>query len=168
MRLTLILSLSLLIWAMPASSDLSLEDFEKIRTLLREDVRVIVREEIAASEKRMRAEIAASEKRTKTEITASERRMREYVSQEIKIVNMTISEMDKRLEQIFGLVIVLVAFIGVVVGIPQIIVATQRKHQRAQDEKIEEQQKQIEAQHEQIEALRQEMEARKIERPVTP
>lgn len=155
MRLTLILSLILLIWAMPASSELSLEDFEKIRTLLREDVRIIVREEIAASEKRMKVEIAASEKR-----------MREYVSQEIKIVNMTISEMDKRLEQIFGLVIVLVAFIGVVVGIPQIIVATQRKHQRAQDEKIEAQQKQIEAQHEQIEALRQEMEARKHEHAV--
>ncbi len=167
MRLTLILSLGLLIWALPASSELSLEDFEKIRTLLREDVRIIVREEVAASEKRMQAEIAASEKRMKAEITASEKRIREYVSQEIQIVNMTISELDKRLGQIFVLVIALVAFIGVVVGIPQIIVATQRRHQRAQDEKIEAQQKQIEAQQEQIEVLRQEMEARKPEHPVT-
>ena len=33
----------------------------------------------------------------------------------------------------------------VVVGVPQIVVATQGKNQRAQDEKIEAQQKQIEA-----------------------
>ena len=48
MRLILILSLSLLIWVMPASSELSLADFEKLRALLREDVRIIVKEEIAA------------------------------------------------------------------------------------------------------------------------
>ena len=113
------------------------------------------------SEERMKAEVAASEKRMKAEIVASEKRMREYVSQEIKGVNTTISEMDKQLEQIFVLVIALVAFIGVVVGIPQIIVATQRRHQRAQDEKIEAQQKQIEA-------LRHEMEERKRQPIATP
>ena len=78
-----------------------------------------------------------------------------------KAVNITIVEMDKRLNQIFTLVIALVASIAVVIGIPQILVALQRRNVRAQDEKIEAQQKQIEA-------LQQEMETYKQEHIVGP
>lgn len=42
---------------------------------------------------------------------------------EIEKVNIVVTEMDKRLNQIFTLVIALVAFIAVVVGVPQIIAA---------------------------------------------
>ena len=69
--------------------------------------------------------------------------------------------LGKRLDYIFMLVLALVAFVGVVVGIPQIIVAMQRKDIRAQDEKIETQQKQIEV-------LQQELETRNQERIVRP
>lgn len=140
MKLVLILVLGLLLLGAPAFGELSLTDVEKIRTIVKE------------SETRLRVEITAADTLLREEIAASEKRMREYISQEVKIVsqdiktvNITIAEMDKRLGQIFVLVMALVAFIGVVVGIPQIIVATQRKHQRVQDEKIEAQQKQIEA-----------------------
>ena len=66
------------------------------------------------------------------EITASEKRMKEYVSQEIKTVNVKIGEMDKRLNQTFWLVIALIGFIAVVIGIPQIFVAARGKEQQAQ------------------------------------
>ena len=148
MKLIVILSAALLLFTAPAFSELTVEDIEKIRSIVKE------------------------------ETTASETRVKEYISQEIAKVNIKIEEMDKRLngeikgldthlsseikgldtrlggeikalgkrlDQLFTLVLALIAFIAVVIGVPQIIVAMQGKNQRAQDEKIEAQQKQIEA-----------------------
>lgn len=117
----MIFSAVLLLTTTPAKSELSQADIEKIRTVLKEDIRVIVNEEI----------------------TASEKRMKEYVSQEIKTVNVKIGEMDKRLNQTFWLVIALIGFIAVVIGIPQIFVAARGKEQQAQAEKIEELQREM-------------------------
>lgn len=69
----------------------------------------------------------------KKEISNSETRMKEYISQEIKTVNVKISEMDKRLNMLFGLVIALVA----IVGIPQIIVAWRSSKYKELENKIE-------------------------------
>lgn len=108
MRLIMIFSAVLLLITTPAKSELSQADIERIRTVLKEDIRQIVNEEI----------------------TASEKRMKEYVSQEIKTVNVKIGEMDKRLNQAFWLVIALIGFIAVVIGIPQIFVAARGKDRR--------------------------------------
>ena len=160
MKLILILSAGLLLFTVPAFSELTVEDLEKIRSIVKEEVDP-VKEEIAKSETRLKAEIVAvkeegakSETRLKEEIVVSEKRMKEYI-------NVKISEMDKRLNNIFTVVLGLGTFIAAVVGIPQLVVAMQRKDQRAQDEKIEAQQKQIEA-------LQQAIETRNQERIVRP
>lgn len=142
MKLITVLIVMFLLFTVPAFSELTAEDIEKIRSIVKE------------------------------ETAASENRMKEYVSHEIAKVNIKIEEMDKRLtseiraldkrlDHIFTLVIALVAFIAVVIGIPQIIVAMQRKDIRAQDEKIEAQQRHIEA-------LQQEIKKRKQEHIVRP
>lgn len=148
MKLILTSTLLLLLLTVPAFSELTPADINKIR--------LIVKEEVEASEARMGKSIAASEARLRKEIAASEARLKDQLSLEISKVNVTIAEMDKRLSNIFTLVIALMAFIAVVIGIPQIIVAMQRKDRLAQNEKIEAQQKQIEALLEQMETLRQE------------
>ena len=136
----------------PAFSALTQADIDKIRLIVKEEVETAV---------------ARSESRTKEYLEASESRTKEYVSQEIAKVNTTLSEMDKRLtgeirsldkqlNNLFMLVLALVAFIAVVIGVPQIIVALQRKEVRAQDEKIEAQQKQIEALEKEMAIYRQE------------
>ncbi len=160
MKLILILSAGLLLFTVPAFSELTVEDLEKIRSIVKEEIDP-VKEEIAKSETRMKAEIVAvkeegakSETRLKEEIVVSEKRMKEYI-------NVKISEMDKRLNNIFTVALGLGTFIAAVVGIPQLVVAMQRKDQRAQDEKIEAQQKQIEA-------LQQAIETRNQERIVRP
>ena len=160
MKLILILSAGLLLFTVPAFSELTVEDLEKIRSIVKEEVDP-VKEEIAKSETRLKAEIVAvkeegakSETRLKEEIVVSEKRMKEYI-------NVKISEMDKRLNNIFTVVLGLGTFIAAVVGIPQLVIAMQRKDQRAQDEKIEAQQKQIEA-------LQQAIETRNQERIVRP
>ena len=135
MKLVTTLIMGLLLSITPAFGELTPADIEKIRSIVKE------------------------------EVTASETRMKEHVSQEIEKVNIKISEMDKRLtgeiqgldkrlDQLFMLVLALVACIAVVVGVPQILVALQRKDLRAQDEKIE--------------ALQREMEALRQERTVGP
>ena len=88
----------LLLCTVPVFSELTPADIDKIR--------LIVKEEVAASDKRLK----------------------DQISLEISKVNRTISEMDKRLNQIFMLVGALVAFSAVAIGIPQIIVAMQRKN----------------------------------------
>ncbi len=69
----------------------------------------------------------------KKEISISETRMKEYISQEIKTVNVKISETDKRLSMLFGVVIALIA----IVGIPQIVVAWRSSKYNELEKKIE-------------------------------
>ena len=91
-----------LLFTVPAFGELMQADIDKIRLILKE-------------------EIEASETRMKEYVDASETRMKDHISNEIKTVNVTIAEMDKRLNQIFAMVMGLVALIVVVVGIPQIL-----------------------------------------------
>ena len=63
----------------------------------------------------VREEIAASEART----------------------NVRIDGLQTQIEMLFKLLLALIAFIAVVIGVPQIIVAMGRKKQREHDEKIE-------------------------------
>lgn len=150
MKFGLLFSLIFFLLSLPAFGELSPTDLEKINAMFK----------------------------------ASEARMKEYVTQEIAKVNIKIDEMDrrltsemrsiekrfddrfddlnkrlddtnKRLDNQFLLLLALVGFIGVVIGIPQILVALQRKNQRAQDEKIESQQEQIEILIKEIETLKQ-------------
>ena len=164
MKLMMILSTALLLFAAPVFSQLLPADIDKIRLIVKEEVE----QAVTASETRMNKVITASDTRMSKAIEASETRIKDQVSLEISKVNGTIAEMDKRLNYIFTFVIALIALIAVVIGAPQILVFLQRKDQRAQDEKIEAQQKQIEAQQEQIEALQRQMETRPQERTVGP
>ena len=118
MKLILTLITMLLLFTAPAFSDITDTDINRIRLVVKEEV--------------------------ETAIEASEKRMKEYVSQKIDNVNTKISEMDKRLNQVFLTVLGILGFITVFIGVPQIIVAMQRKDIRAQDEKIKTLQSQIE------------------------
>lgn len=136
MKLMMILIGVLFFLTAPAFSELTQADIDKIRLIVKEEVD----QAVTASEVRMKEYVEASEARMTVEISK---------------VNITIAEMDKRLNNIFfTLVIVLVAFIVVVIGIPQILIAMQRKEVRTQSEQIEAQQKQIEALQEEMETYR--------------
>ena len=135
----LILIVGLFFFSLTADSQVTDADLNKIRLVVKEEVEKAVE--------------------------ASEKRMKEYISQEIKSeirpVNNTITEMDKRLNNIFVLVITLIAFIAAIVGIPQIIIAMQGKNIKEQDQRIE-------SLHKQIENLLQEIQTLKQERIVRP
>lgn len=129
MKLIMTLIVGLSFFNLTAYSQITDTDLNKIRSVIKEEV--------------------------EKAIETSEKRMKEYVTQEIAKVDIKLSEMDKRLNHIFTLVITLIALIAVAVGVPQVIVAIQRKEMRAQDKKIEMQQNQIENLLKEIEILKQ-------------
>lgn len=130
MKYTLFFSAAFFLILSPTFGELTPQDLDKIR--------LIVKEEITASEARLRAEIAASEERLRAEIANSESNMRVYVDTKFE-------GMDKRLTLVVGFVSALIILVVVTVGIPQIIIAWRGQNERAQDKKIEELSQEIEA-----------------------
>ena len=148
MKLITVLSVMFLLFTVPAFSELTTADIEKIRS--------IIKEESIASEKRMKEYFSHEIAKVSIKIEEMDKRLTSEIRALDSRLTVEIRALDKRLDHIFTLVIALVAFIAVVIGIPQIIVAMQRKDIRAQDEKIEVQQRQIEALQQEIEKRKQE------------
>ena len=114
MKLILISITAFLIFAAPVFSELTVEDLEKIRSIVKE-----------------------SEEHLKEDLKATEERVMNHVADKFGAV-------DKRLNLIFGFVIGLISLIVVVVGIPQIIIAWRGKEDRTQKEQIQELRQEIE------------------------
>ncbi len=129
MKRTLFFFLALFVIISPVFGELTPQDLDKIR--------LIVKEEVATSEKQLKEEIAASEKQLKGEIAASEKRMKEYVDIKFDSVN-------ERLVLVVGFVSALIILIVVTVGIPQIIMAWRGKSEQEQNKRIEELAREIE------------------------
>ena len=169
MRFITILMVGFLLLTSPAFSELTLQDLDKIRAIV------------------------------KSEVNASEAKTKEYISQEIKTVHIKIDELDKRLtnkidavdarltdkigglderltgeirgldERLTGeirglderldfigsLMIALISAIVVALGVPSILIAFLLRKQRTEYERIEAQQKQIDALRQEIEMYKQ-------------
>ena len=108
--------------SVPVLGELTQADLEKLRVVINDEIK----KEISNSETRMKEYIAK-------EISNSETLMKKSIAQERNTVNVKISEMDKRLNMLFGVVIALV----VIVGIPQIVVALRSAKYNELEKKIE-------------------------------
>ena len=137
MRIIAILSL-LLFLTTPAFSELTKEDLQT----LKEDLRTIIKEEIAASEKRTR----------------------EYIDLKIdgldKSLNAKIDAVDQRIDDLKGNVnriwLAIIALIAAAVALPQLIIAyTERKRQKDIEKRQEDLQTEIQQLREKIEAMSQ-------------
>lgn len=149
----------LLFFSASAFGELSVEDWEKFRA--------IVKEEVSASEKRTKEYATQSEKRTKEHTTQEVAKLIvrmdrtdkhraaqfEAIDNRFGDTNQRFSDVNTRLNFNF---VLLVALIGAVIGLP---LFRDRKKEREQDAKIEAQQKLLEAQQQRIEAQQRELEA---------
>ena len=93
--------------ALPALGELTDADLDKIRLIVKAEV--------------------------KREITASEKRMKEHIFQEIKTVNAKIEQNDKQLSLIFWLIIALMALIA----LPQAFIAWRSRKDQTLERQIE-------------------------------
>ena len=133
-----IIILFLLFLTTPAFSELTKEDLQT----LKEDLRTIIKEEIAASEKRTR----------------------EYIDLKIdgldKSLNAKIDAVDQRIDDLKGNVnriwLAIIALIAAAVALPQLIIAyTERKRQKDIEKRQEDLQTEIQQLREKIEAMSQ-------------
>ena len=131
-------------------------DFETLRALIREDTRAIVKEEIAASEKRTREFVTQEIARLTVRMDERDRR----IAAEFQGVNKRIDDTNNRLSLNLVLLVALLGLIGVALGLPYL---PDKKKARAQDEKIAAQQQQLEAQQQLLETQQQRMDAMEAE-----
>lgn len=127
MKYSVFFLVGVLYLTLPAFSELSESDLQRIRE--------IVKVEVNESEKRIRAEI-------KTSIDESEKRMKEYIDTKLE-------GFDDRVNLISAFLVAIMALIVVAIGLPQVIIAIKQRNQ-------EELRVEIKQLREEIELLKQE------------
>ena len=138
-----ILVLSILFWAiaLPALGELTDADFNKIRLIVKEEVKT----EIAASEKRMKEYIDLK-------IDAVDEKLSARIDAVEKSLNARINGLDKRMDNMWRLMMGLFGLVAATIAVPQIIVAYRDRGRQ----ELQTQQQQMQTQ---IEQLRKELEA---------
>ena len=150
-----ILVLSILFWAiaLPALGELTDADLDKIRLIVKEEVKTeitAVRQEIIAVRQEItavRQEITAVRQELKAEIASSEKRVKEYI-------NIRVDSVEKRLSTYNWVIYVLMPLIVATIGIPTAIMAWRSGKDRSLER--------------QVETLAQEIETLKQQRIVNP
>ena len=136
-----ILVLSILFWAiaLPALGELTDADLDKIRLIVKEEVKT----EIAG----VKTEIAGVKQELKAEIASSEKRVKEYI-------NIRVDSVEKRLSTYNWVIYVLMPLMVATIGIPTAIMAWRSGKDRSLER--------------QVETLAQEIETLKQQRIVNP
>ena len=157
-----ILVLSILFWAiaLPALGELTDADLDKIRLIVKEEVKteitavrqeiIAVRQEIIAVRQEItavRQEITAVRQELKAEIASSEKRVKEYI-------NIRVDSVEKRLSTYNWVIYVLMPLIVATIGIPTAMIAWRSGKDRSLER--------------QVETLAQEIETLKQQRIVNP
>ena len=130
-----ILVLSILLWviALPALGELTDADLDKIRLIVKEEVKTEiagVRQEIAGVKQELKAEITGVKQELKTEIAGSEKRLKEYIDVSIEGVN-------KRFETYNWVIYILMPLIVAAIGIPTAIGAWRSGRDRSLERQVE-------------------------------
>ena len=120
--------------------------------LTKEDIRIIVREEITASEKRAREHIDLKIEMVNAKIDATNARIdgvEKSLNARIDNVEKSIDALDEnlteRIRDIWLLVLALIGLIAAAIAIPQLIIAYREKGQKEMQTQIEQLRQKIEA-----------------------
>ena len=140
MRIVTILSLLLLTSA--AFGGLTKED---IRTIIRKEVRPIIKEEIAASEKRMREHIDLKIETVNAGIDAGDKSLNARIDNVEKIIDESDGNLTDRVRDIWLLVLALIGLLAAAIAIPQLIIAYREKGYREMQNQIDQLREKLEA-----------------------
>ena len=140
MRIVTILSLLLLTSA--AFGGLTKED---IRTIIRKEVRPIIKEEIAASEKRMREHIDLKIETVNARIDAGDKSLNARIDNVEKIIDESDGNLTDRIRDIWLLVLALIGLLAAAIAIPQLIIAYREKGHREMQNQIDQLREKLEA-----------------------
>ena len=144
MKTVLLSAITFCVIAMPALGALTDADLDKIRLIVKEEVKSEIavsetrmKERIIASETRMKESIAASETRmkesiseVKSEITVSETRMKEYINQQVDTLKTPVA-------WLIGILLALIAIIGLPLAILTVFLGWRSIKDNSQEKQIE-------------------------------
>ncbi len=116
--------------------------------LTKEDIRAIVKEEIAASEKRMKEYIDLK-------IDGVEKSLNARIDGVEKSLNARIDGLDKRMDNMWRLMIGLFGLVAATIAIPQIIIAYRDRGRKEMERDQKEMQSQIDQLRKELEAMQQ-------------
>ena len=141
-----VLFFSIVFWAIasPALAELTVQDLEKIRSIIKEEIAdeiAPIKTEIAS----IKTEIASM----KTEITSIDDKI-SSVNKEVGSLKEDVASLSGRVSGIEKQITWLMGVIIVVVGIPQVIVVWRSRKDREQEKRIEELAREIETLKQQI------------------
>ena len=128
LKTILYLSLCLYVIALPVQAELTPQDLDKIRLIIHE-TNAPIKAEIASVKDELSKEIAS---------------VKDELSKEIASVRNEVTEVRGSLGGLNKMVTWLMVLIGVVVGIPQILMTWRSRKDRAQEEQIQELRREIE------------------------
>ncbi len=154
MKTILVLSILFCVIALPAFGELTDADLDKIRLIVKEEVKAEiagVRQEIAGVRKELKAEIAGVrqeiagvEQELKAEIAGSEKRIKDYIDARIESVTVEIGSVDKRFSTYNWVISILMPLIVAAVGIPTVVIAWRSGRDRSLERQVETLAKEIE------------------------
>ena len=150
LKTTLCLSLCLYVIALPVQAALTPQDLDKIRLIIHE-TNAPIKAEIASVKDELSKEITAVKDElsgkiasVKDELSKENASVKDELSKEIAAVRNEVTEMRGSLDGLNRMVTWLMVLIGVVVGIPQILMTWRSRKDRAQEEQIQELRREIE------------------------
>ena len=141
----LVLSILFCVIAFPALGELTDADLDKIRLIVKEEVK----EESAASEKRMKEyidlKIDGVEKSLGARIDAVEKNLNTRIDGVEKGLNAKIGALDKRMDNMWRLMMGLFGLVAATIAIPQIIIAYRDRGRKEMQSQIDQLRAQIES-----------------------
>ena len=144
MKSILFLSLLFCAIALPARGELTDADFDKIRLIVKEEVKT----EIAASEKRLKEYIDLKIETVNARIGTVERSLNARIdatNTRIDATNTRIDALDKRMDNMWHLMMALFGLVAATIAIPQIIIAYRDKGRKEMQTQIDQLREKIEA-----------------------
>ena len=140
--------LSLLLLASPVFGELTKEDLHD----LKEDLHKVIKEEIAASEKRMKEYIDLKIETVNARIDAVDQKlsaridgMEQSLGARIDATNTRIDALDKRMDNMWRLMMGLFGLVAATIAIPQIIIAYRDRFRKEMQTQIDQLRAQVEA-----------------------
>ena len=137
MKTILFFSVIFCVCASPALGELTPSDLDKIRLIVKEEVKT----EITALRKEIKADIAALREELKADITALREEMaQEHTKLEKQLKTYTdikIDGLDQRILLLVGFVSGLMLLVVITVGVPQVIMAWRDRKEQTLEKKIE-------------------------------
>ena len=133
MKTVIFFSILFYVIALPALGELTPQDLDKIRLIVKEEIKA----EITELKREIKEDIDSSEKHMRENITTSEKHMREHINLKVDGVNTKVDSVREQVTYLSYLVYALIALIVGAIAIPQLIMTWRSSREHSLERRVE-------------------------------